>query len=63
MLHVGPYSAEAQTIQIMRQFAKENSLAFRGLHHEIYLSASRRVEPGRLRTILRIPVSKQKAGS
>jgi hypothetical protein len=30
-----------------------------GKHHEIYLSDSRKVAPGKLRTILRQPVSSE----
>ncbi len=56
MLHVGPYSEEAETIEAMRRFADEQGLSFSGLHHEIYLSDPRRVPPERLRTILRHPV-------
>lgn len=56
VLHVGPYDAERETIARMEAFAKENGLAFRGLHHELYLSDPRRVPAERLRTILRHPV-------
>ena len=56
MLHVGPYSAEPETIAAMRQFAADEGFASAGLHHEIYLSDPRRVPPERLRTILRQPV-------
>jgi len=56
VLHVGPYDQECETIARMEAFAKENGLAFRGLHHELYLSDPRRVPPERLRTILRHPV-------
>ncbi|MCA8951628.1 MAG: GyrI-like domain-containing protein [Planctomycetes bacterium] len=56
MLHVGPYAEEDATIARMREFAASQGLAFRGLHHEIYLSDPRRVEPARLQTILRRPV-------
>jgi len=62
MLHAGPYATEPQTISLMRQFAEGNGLTFHGLHHEIYLSDPRRVAPQRVRTILRIPVRRQKAG-
>jgi len=58
MLHLGPYDAEANTIQAMRRFAAEAGLTFHGRHHEIYLSDPRRVPPERLRTILRMPVRK-----
>ena len=60
MLHIGPYSTEPETIQIMRQFAAENGLSFHGLHHEIYLSDPRRVPPERLRTTLRPPVRRRR---
>src|SRR5256886_2093868 len=56
MLHVGPYDKESETVALMTEFAREKGLAFHGQHHEIYLSDPRRVEPARLRTILRHPV-------
>lgn len=56
VLHIGPYTAEQPTIARMRAFAKQQGLAFRGRHHEIYLSDPRRVEEEKLRTILRQPV-------
>ncbi len=56
MLHVGPYEDEPETMAVMRAFAEEQGLAFAGRHHEIYLSDPRRVEPARLRTILRMPI-------
>lgn len=57
MLHVGPYDREAGTISEMTAFVADQGLRINGLHHEIYLSDPRRVEPQRLRTILRLPVS------
>jgi len=56
VLHVGPYSAERETIAQMIALAQEKGFACRGPHHEIYLSDPRRVPPERLRTILRLPV-------
>jgi hypothetical protein len=56
MLHVGPYTDEGPTMDAMLAFAKANGLAFTGRHHEIYLSDPRRVNPEKLRTILRHPV-------
>ncbi|MEE8170545.1 MAG: GyrI-like domain-containing protein [Phycisphaerae bacterium] len=56
MLHVGPYEKEGETMAAMQAFVEQQGLAFHGLHHEIYLSDPRRVEPARLRTILRMPV-------
>ena len=53
MLHVGGYDKEPATIEAMLAFAADQDLAFRGVHHEIYLSDPRRTPPARLRTILR----------
>ncbi|NPC95430.1 GyrI-like domain-containing protein [Nocardioides sp. zg-DK7169] len=56
-LHVGPYDAEAAVLaEIHERFIPDAGLRMRGRHHEIYLSDARRVEPSRLRTILRQPV-------
>lgn len=56
MLHVGPYDRERETIEVMESYMSENGLARDGLHHEVYLSDPRRVDPERLRTIIRLPV-------
>ncbi|MEM7350471.1 MAG: GyrI-like domain-containing protein [Acidobacteriota bacterium] len=56
MLHVGPYDQEPETVAAMRAFAEAEGLTLAGPHHEIYLSDPRRVEPARLKTILRWPV-------
>ena len=56
MPHVGPYTEEGASIQQMLAFAAEEGLEPAGDHHEIYLSDPRRVEPAKLKTILRQPV-------
>lgn len=56
MLHVGPYDKEPATLEAMRAVAESQGYAFRGVHHEIYLSDPRRTAPSKLRTILRHPV-------
>lgn len=56
ILHVGPYEAEAPTIEKLHRFLYEEGYQPRGKHHEIYLSDPRRVAPEELRTILRQPV-------
>jgi hypothetical protein len=61
MLHVGPYSKEYLSVKTMAEAARSAGLSFSGPLHEIYLSDPRRVEPNRLKTILRIAV--RKAGS
>lgn len=56
MLHVGPYATEPETLAHMYQYMVHNHLSISGLHHEIYLSDPRKVEPARMKTILRYPV-------
>ncbi len=58
MLHVGPYDKEFETIAEMKTFMTANNVKANGPHHEIYLSDPRRIEPERLKTILRQPVAK-----
>ena len=56
-LHVGSYDDEAGLLRrIHHEFVPEHGLTMTGKHHEIYLSDARRVEPAKLRTILRQPV-------
>lgn len=57
ILHVGPYSEEAATIARLHTFIKEKGYHFAGKHHEIYLSDPRRTAPGKLKTILRQPIT------
>lgn len=59
-LHVGPYDAEKRTLDAMKEYAQAEGYEFSGRHHEIYISDPRRVPPERLKTILRIPVKKEK---
>lgn len=55
-LHVGPYDDEAPLIERMHQWARDRGHELRGKHHEIYLSDPRKVEPAKLKTVLRQPV-------
>ncbi|WP_458352783.1 GyrI-like domain-containing protein [Peribacillus frigoritolerans] len=57
MLHVGPYDDEPQSFKVMNEFIKNNNLEKTSLQHrEIYLSDFRKVEPSKLRTVLRYKV-------
>lgn len=56
-LHVGPYDAEGPVIAGMHEDIAGRGAVPSGHHHEIYLSDPRRVEPARLKTILRQPVA------
>jgi hypothetical protein len=56
VLHIGPYSTEPPTIELLREFIRSQQLQPRGRHHEIYLGDPRRARPETLKTILRQPV-------
>lgn len=56
ILHLGPYSAEAPTIERLHRFIDDEGLTFDGRHHEIYLTDPRRSAPAKNRTIIRQPV-------
>jgi hypothetical protein len=57
-LHIGSYDDEAEILaKLHDEYIPDAGLRMTGKHHEIYLSDSRRVEPSKLRTILRQPVT------
>ncbi len=56
IMHIGPYSAEAPTIEKLQNFIRENGYELRGKHHEVYLSDPRRSTPEKLKTIIRQPM-------
>jgi hypothetical protein len=56
IMHIGPYADEPGTIEKMKTFAWENGYIACGKHHEIYLGDPRRVQPEKLKTILRHPI-------
>lgn len=58
ILHIGPYSAEAENIQKLHKFIADKGFKFDGLvqkHHEIYLNDMRKIAPEKLKTIIRQP--------
>ncbi len=63
VMHLGPYAAEAPSIEVLHRYIEEQGLSRRGLHHEIYLGDPRRTEPARLKTIIRQPVEKREIGT
>ncbi|WP_410614686.1 GyrI-like domain-containing protein [Amycolatopsis sp. lyj-109] len=57
VLHVGAYDDEGPLLaRLHDEYLAEQGLKPTGLHHEVYLSDPRRVEPAKLRTVLRQPV-------
>jgi len=58
-MHIGPYATEPVSLDRMHVFAAENGYSLCGKHHEIYLGDPRRAAPEKLKTVLRIPVTKK----
>ena len=56
IMHIGPYSEEAPTINALHEWVEENGYRLRGNHHEIYLSNPQRSKPENLKTIIRHPL-------
>jgi hypothetical protein len=57
VLHLGPYAAEAPTIERLHAYIRDQGFVLDGKHHEIYLGDPRRAAPEKLRTIIRQPYS------
>ncbi len=55
-LHMGPYRNESETIDKLRERAKNEGYDLAGKHHKIYFNDPRRTEPSKLRTIIRCPI-------
>ena len=59
IMHVGSYDDEGPKLARMhREWMPDNGYVENGKHHEIYLSDARRVEPDKLKTVLRQPIRK-----
>jgi hypothetical protein len=57
ILHLGSYDDEGPVLlRLHEEWMPENGYDFNGKHHEIYLSDPRKVDPEKLRTILRQPI-------
>lgn len=56
VLHVGPYEAMQATGELVEAFCEEQGLKPHLWQHQIYLSDPRRMDPEKLKTILRHPV-------
>jgi hypothetical protein len=56
VMHLGPYSEEMRTIQMIDEYMTRCGLRARGKHHEIYLGDPRKAKPENMKTILRHPV-------
>jgi hypothetical protein len=56
IMHVGPYSAETETIEGLHAAIAARGLRPHDCHHEIYISDPNRTAAGRLKTVIRQPV-------
>lgn len=55
IMHIGPFSEEGPNVQRIRNKIIEIGGKLPGKHHEIYLSDFRRVDPAKMKTVLRQP--------
>ena len=62
-MHIGAFDDEYLTVEIMDQYlgdnGYENDFSNTRLHHEIYLSDARRVDPRKWKTVVRHPIRKK----
>ncbi|MGA1838652.1 GyrI-like domain-containing protein [Herbiconiux sp. 11R-BC] len=58
-LHLGSFDDEGPVLAALHdEFIPQHGLRMTGRHHEVYFSDLRRVEPAKLRTLLRQPVER-----
>ena len=61
-MHIGSYDDEPASVAVMDRYVQENGyendLSDTRLHHEIYLSDARKVEPAKRKTVIRHPIRK-----
>lgn len=61
-MHLGSYDDEPATVALMHEYTEENGyeidITESRYHHEIYLSDARRVAPERIKTVIRIPITR-----
>ena len=62
IMHTGPFDEEPSTVAIMDKYLEENGyindITGTRMHHEIYLTDVRKVEPSKWKTVIRHPISK-----
>ncbi len=59
-MHIGSYDDEPATVDAMHRYMEEQGYVLditdKRLHHEIYLSDARKVQPEKLKTVIRHPI-------
>lgn len=60
IMHIGPFDDEPASVAIMDEYlveqGYENDISDTRLHHEIYLSDARKVQPVKWKTVIRHPI-------
>lgn len=63
MMHLGPYDEEPKSVALMDKYIEdqgyENDFSDTRMHHEIYLSDPRKVQPEKYRTVIRHPIKRK----
>ena len=63
IMHIGAFDDEPKTIKFMEEYIVKNNfvndIGPKRRHHEIYLSDPRKIEPNKMKTIIRIPIKKK----
>ena len=61
-MHIGSYDSEPATVELMHEFMEQEGyeldISDKRFHPEIYLSDARRVDPEKLKTVIRHPIKK-----
>jgi hypothetical protein len=64
IMHIGSFDSEPATVVLMDEYLEErgyeNDFSATRLHHEIYLSDTRKVEPTRWKTVIRHPIREKR---
>ena len=62
-MHIGSYDDEPETVKLMHKYMDEQGyeldITEKRMHHEIYLSDARKVEPEKRKTVIRHPIKKK----
>ena len=62
-MHIGSYASEPATVELMHKYIQDQGYELdfseKRLHHEIYLSDPRKVDPDKNKTVIRHPVRKK----
>jgi hypothetical protein len=56
IMHVGPFSEEAATIEQVHDFIERTGHSLSGKHHEVYLTDIRKADPANWKTVIRQPM-------